>query len=143
MLFRSAATQTPTATTSTAPSASTAASLAASSSTTVMGATAGGGTVLVAGSNRMTLYQFSSDTANSGTSACTGGCITKWPALTVPAGSTPSAGTRATGKLGTITRTDGGALQVTYNGFPVYFLSGDTAPGDTNGNYPNWTPVKP
>jgi predicted lipoprotein with Yx(FWY)xxD motif len=108
-----------------------------------MGATAGGGTVLVAGSDGMTLYQFSSDTANSGTSACTGGCISKWPALTVPAGSTPSAGTGARGKLGTIVRTDGGALQVTYNGFPVYFFSGDTAPGDTNGNYPNWTPVKP
>jgi predicted lipoprotein with Yx(FWY)xxD motif len=45
--------------------------------------------------------------------------------------------------LGTFTRTDNGTLQVTYNGLPLYFYSGDRAPGDTNGNYPGWNPVKP
>src|SRR5450759_4823442 len=62
------------------------------------------GTLLVAGANGMTVYTFAKDVVNSGTSACTGGCITKWPALTVPAGSTPVGGAGVTGKLGTITR---------------------------------------
>ena len=100
------------------------------------------GTVIVAGSNGMTVYQFSKDVKDSKTSACTGSCITKWPALTVPAGGTPTAGTGATGTLGTITRDDG-SLQVTYNGLPLYFFSGDAAAGDANGVYANWTAVKP
>lgn len=149
-----AATQTPpaptsvvagaTATTplSTVPSGA-ASSSAATSGATVMSATAGGSTVLVAGSNGMTVYTFSNDKANSGTSACTGGCLTKWPALTVSAGTKPTAGSGVTGMLGTFTRTDNGTLQVTYNGLPLYFYSGDKAPGDTNGNYPGWNPVKP
>jgi predicted lipoprotein with Yx(FWY)xxD motif len=110
---------------------------------TVMAKTLGSQTILVAGSNGMTVYTFSNDTAGNGSSACTGGCHTKWPALTVPAGSAPIAGTGVSGKLGTITRSDDGTLQVTYNGLPLYFYSGDTAPGDTNGSYPNWNLVKP
>jgi predicted lipoprotein with Yx(FWY)xxD motif len=101
------------------------------------------GTVLVAGANGMTVYTFSSDTANSGTSACSGGCAATWPPLTVPAGTTPSRGTGVTGTLGTITRADTGALQVTYNGLPLHFYSGDHAAGDTNGKYPGWSSVKP
>ena len=109
----------------------------------VMTATVGTqGTLLVAGANGMTVYTFAKDVANSGTSACTGGCITKWPALTVPAGSTPAGGSGVTGKLGTITRSDDGSTQVTYNGLPLYFFSGDTAPGDSNGIYTGWAAVK-
>jgi predicted lipoprotein with Yx(FWY)xxD motif len=110
---------------------------------TVMTGTGGGGTVLVAGSNGMTVYTFSKDTANSGTSACSGGCATTWPPLTVSAGTKPTAGPGVTGTVGTITRADTGALQVTYNGLPLHFYSGDHAAGDTNGNYPGWSPVKP
>jgi predicted lipoprotein with Yx(FWY)xxD motif len=47
-----------------------------------------------------------------------------------------------TGNLGTITRTDG-SLQVTYNGLPLYFFSGDKAAGDANGVYTNWAAVAP
>ena len=91
----------------------------------------------------MTVYNFTKDVKDSGTSACTGGCITKWPALTVAAGGSATAGDGVTGTLGTITRTDGGALQVTYNGKPLYFFSGDAAAGDANGVYTNWSAVKP
>jgi predicted lipoprotein with Yx(FWY)xxD motif len=101
------------------------------------------GTILVAGSNGMTLYTFTEDTPNSGTSACTGGCITAWPALTVAAGETPSAGDGISGTLGTITRADDGSLQVTYNGLPLYFFANDEAPGDTNGIYDKWEVVAP
>ena len=100
------------------------------------------GTVLVAGSNGMTVYNFTKDTKDSGKSACTGGCIDTWPALTVPAGATPAAGSGVTGKLGTITRDDG-TLQVTYNGLPLYFFKNDKAPGDANGVYEFWVAVKP
>jgi len=101
------------------------------------------GTVLVAASNDMTLYNFTKDTKDSGTSACTGGCLATWPALTVPAGQTPVAGDGVTGKLGTITRTDDGSIQVTYNGLPLYFFKNDKAPGDLNGVYENWVTVAP
>ena len=53
------------------------------------------------------------------------------------------AGDGVIGKLGTITRADDGTLQVTYNGMPLYFFSGDTAAGDANGVYTNWEAVKP
>ncbi len=116
-----------------------------SASTATVSATSVGtqGTLIVA-SNGMTVYQFSMDSANSGTSACTDKCLATWPAVTVPAGSSPTAGAGASGKLGTITRADtSGALQVTYNGLPIYYFSGDSAVGDTNGIYTNWAAVKP
>lgn len=120
-----------------------ASSAAAASGTTVEAKTAGSaGTVLVAGSNGMTVYTFSMDTANSGTSNCTGGCASTWPPLTVSAGTTPTAGPGVSGKLGTIKLADG-SMQVTYNGLPLYFFHGDSAPGDTNGHYTNWNLVKP
>ncbi len=101
------------------------------------------GKVLVAGSSGMTLYVFTSDVKDSGKSACSGGCIQKWPALIVPAGGTPAGGSGVTGKLGTITREDDGTLQVTYNGMPLYFYEDDKAPGDANGVYTGWEAVKP
>ena len=109
----------------------------------VMTATVGSQGTIVVAANGMTVYTYAKDVANSGASACTGGCLTKWPALTVPAGSTPAGDSGVTGTLGTITRTDDGTAQVTYNGLPLYFFSGDTAPGDANGVYTNWAAVKP
>jgi predicted lipoprotein with Yx(FWY)xxD motif len=100
------------------------------------------GTVLVAGSNGMTVYIFTKDVKDSGKSACSGGCLETWPALTVAAGASPTAGTGVTGTLDTITRDDG-VLQVTYNGLPLYFFKNDKAPGDSNGVYENWEAVKP
>jgi predicted lipoprotein with Yx(FWY)xxD motif len=136
----------PVATTpATEPAATTAPeSAAAGSSATVEAKSVGSaGTILVDVKTGMTLYNFSKDTKDSGTSACTGGCIETWPALTVGTGETPVAGDGVTGKLGTITRTDDGSSQVTYNGLPLYFFKNDKAPGDLNGVYENWVTVAP
>jgi len=76
----------------------------------------------------MTLYTFKNDTA--GTSTCNGNCATIWPPLTAQAA--PTGGTGVTGTFGLITRSDG-TQQVTYNNMPLYYFSGDKAPGDTNG----------
>jgi predicted lipoprotein with Yx(FWY)xxD motif len=138
------ATTTPSTAASVAPTEASSAPSQASSGETVEAEDVGTiGTVLVAGSNGMTVYTFAKDVKDSGTSACTGGCIGTWPALTVPAGTTPTAGTGVTGTLGTITRADDGTLQVTYNGLPLYFFKNDKAPGDANGVYTNWAAVKP
>ena len=127
---------------SVAPSAAPSSSTAASGKTIEAKPVGAQGTVLVAGSNGMTVYIFTKDVKDSGKSACSGACLTTWPALIVPAGATPTAGTGIGGKLGTITRDDG-TLQVTYNGLPLYFFKNDKAPGDANGVYENWAAVKP
>ena len=101
------------------------------------------GQFIVAGPNKMTLYIFTKDVKDSGKSECTGGCLETWPALTVPAGAAPIAGSGVTGDLGTITREDDGTLQVTYKGLPLYFFKNDQAPGDLNGVYENWEAVAP
>ena len=100
------------------------------------------GTGLVDGKSGLTVYTFTKDTKDSGKSVCTDQCIATWPALSVPAGATPTGGASLTGKLGTITRDDG-TLQVTYNGLPLYFFKNDKAPGDANGVYEYWEAVKP
>jgi predicted lipoprotein with Yx(FWY)xxD motif len=116
--------------------------VAAASTQAVAGRVIGShGTLMVAASNGMTLYTFTKDVAGSGTSACTGACLTNWPALTIAAGDTPTGDSTVTGTLGTIVRADTGATQVTYNGLPLYFFAKDTKPGDTNGIYPNWEAV--
>jgi predicted lipoprotein with Yx(FWY)xxD motif len=126
------------------PAASAAASAPAAGAVTVEAKPVGSaGTVLVAGSNGMTVYIFTKDTKDSGKSVCTGGCLETWPALTVAAGETPTGGSGVTGKFGTIVREDDGSTQVTYNGLPLYFFKNDKAPGDANGIYENWEAVKP
>ena len=119
---------------------------AAGTSTVLAQPVGSNGTLLVAGSSGMTVYSFSKDVANSGSSGCTSvdDCIATWPALTVPSGTTPTAGPGLAGSLGTISRPDlSGTVQVTYNGLPLYVYSGDHAPGDSNGIYPDWNAVKP
>ena len=72
---------------------------------------------------------------HTGNAACSGQCLTIWPALLLPKGvtkATAGKGVKAS-KLGTIART-GGALQVTYGGKALYRFSGDSAAGQVNGN---------
>ncbi|TMF23129.1 MAG: hypothetical protein E6H90_05680 [Chloroflexi bacterium] len=131
----------PTASPSSSPSGTPTATPAPSASPVVLAQVVGSmGTILVAASNGHTVYTFKSDTP--GVTNCKGGCISAWPPLSVPSGSTPMGGTGVTGQLGTITRDDG-SLQVTYKGLPLYFFHSDSKPGDTNGNYTGWSLVKP
>ena len=98
----------------------------ASSATALKTATISGAAV-VTNAGGFTLYWFAPDTATK--SNCNGGCAQIWPPVKGPA----TAGTGITGKLSTITRADG-STQATYNGHPLYAYTGDTAPGQANGN---------
>ena len=87
------------------------------------------GFVLV-GPTGMTLYLFTKDEPNK--SNCAGDCAVNWPPLTVESADAVTKGTNVAGELGTITRDDG-ALQVTYNGMPLYYWKNDAARGDATG----------
>jgi predicted lipoprotein with Yx(FWY)xxD motif len=101
------------------------------------------GSALVNGDG-MSLYVFSLDT--SGTSACKDDCATEW--VPVASQGSPSAGDGVdASQLGTITRDDG-AMQVTYNGHPLYTFVEDKAAGDANGQSKEdfggtWTLISP
>jgi len=77
----------------------------------------------------MTLYYFTLDTAT--TAACTGGCASTWPPLLYSGSSTPTSATTLSGTLAAATNANG--KQVLYNNHFLYTFSGDTAPGQTNG----------
>jgi len=86
-----------------------------------------GGQTVLTDAKGLTLYSFAPD--SPGKSACYGDCATYWP----PVLGDPSAGPGVTGTLGTITR-NGGAVQATYDGHPLYTYVGDSAPGQDGGN---------
>ncbi len=85
---------------------------------------------IVVDAKGMSLYFFTKDTKDSGTSACTGSCLVSWPPLTTSSGTPAAEG--VTGKVGTISTPDG-KKQVTLNGMPLYYFAKDTKPGDTLG----------
>ena len=111
---------------STTSSAAAPASSAAASSSALKTTKIGGATVLT-NAKGFTLYWFAPDTPT--TSNCNGSCATYWPPLKGPA----TAGAGVTGKLATITRSDG-SMQATYNGHPLYTYAADSAPGQAKGN---------
>jgi predicted lipoprotein with Yx(FWY)xxD motif len=100
------------------------------------------GKVLDNGQGR-TLYVFQGDSGTK--SNCSGACATNWPPLT---STKPTVGKGANASMiGTSKRSDG-STQVTYNGHPLYTFTGDSAPGDTNGQGVNafgalWYTVSP
>jgi predicted lipoprotein with Yx(FWY)xxD motif len=109
-----------------------------SGSSSPAGSGTDGGTVNVASTDLgdvlvdaqgLTLYLFEADTG--GTSTCTGSCADEWPPVTSARAPTAGPGVDG-GKLGTVERPDGTA-QVTYADHPLYRFSGDTSPGDVNG----------
>lgn len=87
------------------------------------------GTVLT-GPKGMTLYMFKKDTPD--TSTCVDKCAENWPPLTVASADAIVPGVNLQGKWGTFTRADG-TIQVTYNGWPLYYFAKDAAIGDATG----------
>lgn len=82
------------------------------------------------------LYVFDSDMSTDGESACNGQCAVTWPPLLVTDGEVSGFS-----KLATIVRNDQ-TIQATYDGRPLYFYSGDTEVGQTNGDaIPGWHSV--
>ncbi len=77
----------------------------------------------------MTLYLFTKDTPN--TSVCYDKCAVAWPPLLTTGAPVAGPGVDAS-KLGTTKRKDG-SVQVTYNGWPLYYFQQDKAAGDVNG----------
>jgi predicted lipoprotein with Yx(FWY)xxD motif len=95
---------------------------------TVATARTGLGTIVVDGRGR-SLYLFEKDA--NGRSACSGTCTVYWPPLLTTGKTTALAGVKAS-LLGSVRRSDG-SRQVTYAGHPLYFFSGDSKRGQTNG----------
>jgi len=88
------------------------------------------GDVLATASGR-TVYWYGKDVKGSGKSACTGSCLTAWPAVT--GAPVAASGVQLAGKLGMITR-PGGVVQATYNGYPLYTYAADMAAGQVQGD---------
>ena len=75
-----------------------------------------------------TLYYFTPE--QGGKPNCTGVCASTWPLLTVSG--SPSGGSGVTGQLSVVMTSDGKS-EVTYNSWPLHTYSGDSKPGDVNG----------
>ena len=86
------------------------------------------GAFLTDGSGR-TVYLWAKDTMNM--SDCSGACAQAWPPVPATGTLTATGGVQAS-DLGTITRSDG-TKQATYDGHPLYYFVGDSAPGQTAG----------
>lgn len=84
--------------------------------------------VVLTDSEGMTLYRFTQD--EDGESTCYDQCAGAWPPLTVE--ESPTVPDGLVGEVATTERDDG-ALQVTYNGMPLYAFADDQRPGDANG----------
>jgi predicted lipoprotein with Yx(FWY)xxD motif len=85
------------------------------------------GDILVDG-NGKTLYVFAKDA--NGQSQCTDGCLNDWPVYYAP-DLKPGPGIDLA-DFSSITRSDG-TEQTTYNGWPLYYYTGDSDSGDANG----------
>ena len=96
----------------------------------LMTATSSAGEIVV-DAKGMSVYFFTKDVKDSGTSACTDACLAAWPPVTTAAETPQVEG--ITGTVGTITTPDG-AKQVTLNGLPLYYFAKDTKPGDILGH---------
>lgn len=86
--------------------------------------------------NGQALYTYGGDTP--GVSNCSGSCLANWPAYqdkgsvaNLPAG------------VGTITRTDNGEIQFTYNGMPLYTFVSDRNGQVTGNGVGNFSVARP
>lgn len=96
----------------------------------------------LAGEDGKTLYVFKNDTAN--TSNCSGQCASNWPPFTLDTGEQVKGAAGVTGTLSTFARADG-AMQIAYNGAPLYYYAADQKAGDVKGEGVAglWTVAKP
>jgi predicted lipoprotein with Yx(FWY)xxD motif len=99
-----------------------------SGGTVITTAKSSAGTFLTNGSGRA-VYLWVKDTGDM--SNCNGACAGAWPPVTTTATATASGSAKAS-DIGTITRSDG-TKQVTYDGHPLYYFSGDSGPGTASG----------
>ena len=111
------------------PAAPTGGSPTAAAAVDLKTATSSAGNIVV-DAKGMSVYFFTKDVKDSGTSACTAACLTAWPPLTTTSATPKVEG--VTGTVGTIT-TPEGAKQVTLNGLPLYYYAQDKKPGDILG----------
>jgi predicted lipoprotein with Yx(FWY)xxD motif len=82
------------------------------------------GSVIVDAQGR-TLYRFTAEA--EGLPVCTGACVGTWlPALAGTASGLPA-------HVATVRRPDGGGLQLTYDGHPLYRYAGDRSKADAKG----------
>jgi predicted lipoprotein with Yx(FWY)xxD motif len=100
----------------------------ASGGTVITTAKSSAGTFLTTGSGKA-VYLWVKDTGDM--SNCTGACAGAWPPVTTTGTATATGGAKAS-DIGTITRSDG-TKQVTYDGHPLYYFSGDSGPGTATG----------
>jgi predicted lipoprotein with Yx(FWY)xxD motif len=84
---------------------------------------------VIAGPHGRTVYLLTADSRNHST--CYSTCARNWPPLITTGKPHVGSGLNSS-LLGTALRTNG-TRQVTYNGHPLYYFSGDTAAGQTNG----------
>lgn len=85
---------------------------------------------ILADSSGRTLYVFARD--SEGETVCYDDCAQAWPPLTVPRETAVRAGSAVSAAVDAIER-DGGRLQVTVDGLPVYYFANDSDPGDATG----------
>jgi predicted lipoprotein with Yx(FWY)xxD motif len=107
---------------------SSSAGASSSGGTVITTAKSSGGTVLASSSGRA-VYLWAKDTGDM--SNCNGACAGAWPPVTTTGTATASGSAKAS-DIGTITRSDG-TKQVTYDGHPLYYFSGDSGPGAATG----------
>ena len=90
------------------------------------------GTIFVDGAGK-TLYTWDRD--SGGQSSCTGNCAVTWPPLMLPAGTTAPVAGPGVSLLTVVARPDDATkMQVLWDGKPLYYYAGDTAPGDVKGD---------
>ena len=116
---------------SSAPASSAAAGSSASASTngTVITTKSGSTGAFLTNASGRAVYLWAKDGMNM--SACSGACAAAGPPVPATGQLTATGGAKAS-DLGTITRSDG-TKQVTYDGHPLYYFVGDSAPDQTSG----------
>jgi predicted lipoprotein with Yx(FWY)xxD motif len=85
-------------------------------------------TAWVTSPGQMTLYTFDLDTAGVSNCGSGNGCTGNWPPLMA------SAGAVAQGNFSLITRTNPNGQQWAFETKPIYTFTGDSAPGQGNGD---------